>query len=309
MKRRILILCICIIIVSLIIPGCSSNGLKSSDMPTSSQAYNSGSYEGESSGFGEVFEDSYQEYKQEAESNTSDQQNDMRKLIKTGEIAVEVRDVDKAYTDIKEIISEIGGFEFSSSYRVQNEYKRLQLILKLPPDRLEEFQLKLGQYVGDGHISRMDIRSDDISSQYYDIDARLKSYKASRDQIQKLLDKAETVEEILSIQNELTRLQVEIDSMQGRINMWDKQVGMATITLYVDEEADPLKHTKTVGWKFSSGQQVLMAMRNGFVNTVNTLYNILVWIFVAIVSLAPILLVAVPIVWIVIRKRKNIDKD
>lgn len=276
-------------------------------MADSTQAAKGGSYE--STANGGNFEDRYQGYGQESKSSTADQQSDMRKIVKTGDIALEVKDVDKAYIDIKEIISEIGGFEFNTSYRVQNEYKRLQLVIKIPPDKLEEFQLKLSQYVGDGHISRMDINSEDISSQYYDIDARLKSYKASRDQIQKLLEKAQTVEEILSIQNELTRLQAEIDSMQGRINMWDKQVSMATITVYIDEEADPLKHTKTVGWKFSSGQQILMVMRNGFVNTVNTLYNILVWIFVAIVSLAPILLIAVPIGWIVLKKRKNKTKD
>ena len=63
--------------------------------------------------------------------------------------------------------------------------------------------------------------------------------------------KAETVEDILEYIL-LTRLQAEIDSMQGQIKMWDKLIGMATITLYIDEEANPIKdHNSWVEIQFA----------------------------------------------------------
>jgi len=304
MKKAVFVIIACVLAVTFIISGCSSRG--KSDMAVSTTA-STGAY----SPYNGKAETGYDDggYGGEVKYETQDNQADIKKVIKTGEIAVEVNDVDKAYDDIKKILGDIGGYEFNINYRIRDEYKRIQLVVKIPPDKLEDFKARLAEYVGDGHISEMVIRSEDISSQYYDVEARLESYKKSRDQIRELLEKAQTVEEVLKIQSELTRLQADIDAMQGKINMWDKLVDMATITLYIDEIQDPLKHTKTVGWRFNSASQVWMAMRNGFVNTINVAYSIIVWICVAIVSLLPVIVPAGIVVWFVVRRRKNRSKE
>lgn len=184
----------------------------------------------------------------------------------------------------------------------------MELVLKIPPEQLDLFEQKLKECVGDGKITRSNIRSQDITSEYYDYTARLESYQASRDQLRELLKKAETVEDTLRIHSELTRLQAEIDSMQGQIKMWDKLIDMATITLYIDEEANPMKKTTTVGWRFNSPSEIWMTMKNGFISVVNWLYSMLVWILITIVSISPILLVAGIVLYIIYHKRKNKEK-
>ncbi|MGI6777082.1 MAG: DUF4349 domain-containing protein [Acetivibrionales bacterium] len=237
-------------------------------------------------------------------------ESSIRKVIKNGEIAVEVKDVDSAYHGIMEIVYDLGGEEFNKNYRISGEYKRMELVLKIPPEKLDEFQNRLTEFVGNGKIKRTSISSEDITAEYYDTQSRLESYTASRNQLRELLKKAQTVEDTLKIHNELTRLQAEIDVLQGRVKMWDKLVSQATITLYIDEESDPLKHTKTVGWRFNSLQEVWGTMRNGFVTVVNTLYSLIIWLLIAIVSLLPVLVPAAVILWLILRRnRKKKNKN
>lgn len=234
-----------------------------------------------------------------------------KKLIKNGEIAIEVKDVDEAYAAVMEILDELGGEEFSKSYNATDNYKRIRLVLKIPPENLDAFQEKLAQLVGSGKIKSTEIRSEDITSQYYDLQARLDSYKASRDQLRELLKKASNVEETLKIHAEITRLQADIDSMEGQIRMWDKLVSMATITLYIDEETDPMRRTTTIGFRFSSAADVWRTMKNGFVRVVNSLYSILVWMLVIIVSISPVIAIAAVVFFVVryLRKRKKKKKE
>jgi len=230
--------------------------------------------------------------------------SDIKKIIKSGEIAVEVKDVDDAYSEITEIVKEVGGEEFSKYYSVSGNYKRMELVLKIPPANLDLFEKKLKELVGEGKIKSSNIRSNDITSQYYDYKSRLDSYTASRDQLRELLKKAETVEDTLKIHSELTRIQAEIDSMQGQINMWDKLVDMATITLYIDEEDNPMKMTETASWEFNSAEEIWSTMKNGFINVINWLYNIIVWLIIIIVSISPVLIVGI-LLYIFMRKRKK----
>lgn len=237
---------------------------------------------------------------------------DIRKVIKSGEIAVEVKEVESAYSKIMEIVRDVGGEEFSKSFSVSGDFKRMEIVLKIPPENLDLFEQKLTEYVGEGKIKRSNIRSRDITSEYYDYVARLESYKASRDQLRELLKKAQTVEEILKIHAELTRIQADIDSMQGQINMWDKLIDMATITLYIDEESNPMKMTRTVGWQFNSPEEIWSTMKNGFITVVNGLYSVIIWILIAIVSISPILLLAGIVIYVVYylkRKRKKKESN
>ena len=122
--------------------------------------------------------------------------------------------------------------------------------------------------------------------------------------------KAQNIDEILKIQAEITRLQAEIDSLQGQIRMWDKLIAMTTITLYIDQEDNPFKTTTEVSWKFSSFEEIWSTMRNGFINVVNTLYSLIIWLVVGIVSLSPVIIIAGIVLYVVLRiKRKRSKKQ
>lgn len=236
-----------------------------------------------------------------------EEQEDVRKIIRNAEMAVEVKDVDEMYNKIVKLVKSFDGEEHDKNYYV-SDYKRMEVVLKMPPDNLDIFEKELAELVGHGRIKRSKIKSQDITAEYYDISARLESYIASREQLRKIMEEAETVEETLSVQRELTNIQAEIESLQGRVNMWDRLVSMATVRLYIDEIRDPLRRTKTIEWKFNSHSDVLRTMRNGFIIVVNTMYTLIVWGAVIIVASIPVIIPLGVILWIIHRRRKGKNK-
>lgn len=236
-----------------------------------------------------------------------EEQGDVRKIIRNAELAVEVKDVDEMYNKIVELVRSFDGEEHDKNYYV-SDYKRMEVVIKIPPDNLDIFEKELTELVGHGRIKRSKIKSQDITAEYYDISARLESYISSREQLRKIMEEAENVEETLSVQRELTNIQAEIEALQGRVNMWDRLVSMATVRLYIDEIRDPLRRTKTIEWKFTSYSDVLRTMRNGFIIVVNTMYNLIVWGAVIIVASIPIIIPLGVILWIIHRRRKRKNK-
>lgn len=75
------------------------------------------------------------------------------------------------------------------------------------------------------------VSSQDVTEQYIDTEARLKNAIALRDRLKALLGQAKDVKDILEIEKELTRVQADIDSMDGRLKKLKGQVDFAQIDL------------------------------------------------------------------------------
>ena len=86
----------------------------------------------------------------------------------------------------------------------------------------------------------------DITDQYRDNVIRLESLKSVRNRYLALLDKASTVNDILSIERELERVNTEIEILEGRIKHAEQSVEYANITVRFREKAKP----GPVGWIF-----------------------------------------------------------
>ena len=315
MMKRVLGFMVALIFLFATLAGCSAAS-KTSDA-VSTESVPRGDYD-DSVAYGDLkvrFNSSVNVQKDEANYQGASDTNsgiqvkeDIKKIIKNGNISVEVKDVDASYEGIMEIVQSLGGEEFNKSYNISGEYKRMELVLKIPPENLNLFQDKITEYVGAGKVRNINIRSSDITSEYYDYTARLESYQASRAQMMELLKKAQNIDETLRIQAEITHLQADIDSMQGQIRMWDKLITMATITLNIDQEDSPFKTATKVSWKFNSFNEIWSTMKNGFIEVVNTVYSLVIWVVIAIVSLSPVIIIVGIILYVILyikRKRKN----
>ena len=82
-----------------------------------------------------------------------------------------------------------------------------------------------------GRVLNRAISESDVTTRYIDTEARLKTRLALRDRLQKLLETATTVEDVLNIERELARVQGEIDAMQGQLDYLDRQVAESTLDL------------------------------------------------------------------------------
>jgi hypothetical protein len=71
----------------------------------------------------------------------------------------------------------------------------------------------------------------EVTEEYTDLQARLRNQEATEAQLLELLNKAETIPDILAVQDKVSQVRLEIERVQGRINVLDSLTSMATITV------------------------------------------------------------------------------
>ena len=160
---------------------------------------------------------------------------DNRKLIRNAQVELEVVKFDDAVQRITAFATEDRGFvATSSSERQANGKLRGQLIVKVLPDKLDEFLLKLR---GIGEVKNQTLGTDDVTKQYFDTESRLNN---ARTMEQRLIDILKTktgkVSDLLEVEKELGRVREQIEQMQGSIKYLDAQIAFATVTITIAEK-------------------------------------------------------------------------
>ncbi|MFZ5985596.1 MAG: DUF4349 domain-containing protein [Bacillota bacterium] len=240
-------------------------------------------------------------------SETNNKSTSVKKIIKNADIDIEVKKAEDAFNKITSWINESGGYEFNLNMSEREGHKYIQVVYKVPPQKLSSFISFLGTV---STVKHSNITSNDITDEYYDTQSRLQNLKNGRDQLLEIQKKAVTIDEILKVQNELNRITGEIEVLEGKINLWNKLVDESTVNISIAEESDPLKPTAEVKWNFSSPGNILKTMQNGFILVANFILNLIIWILIAIVSLSPVILIGAAIFFIIkwSRKRKKLKK-
>ena len=106
-------------------------------------------------------------------------------------------------------------------------------------------------------------QAQDVTEEYVDLDARLRNLRASEESLLQLLAKAQRVEDILSIQRELTNVRGQIEQIQGRKQALERRADMATITLTIREAGAFARPGWSPGGTFSEAYRALGAALRG----------------------------------------------
>lgn len=240
----------------------------------------------------------------EEKTETADGSDDAaieRKIIKNADIDMEAENAEECYASILAYAKQLGGYESSCSTNT-NDYGSSKYIyiyaeLRLPPEKLEEFVGKVGDF---GTVTSLDVSSDEITEEYYDLETRMKSKEAALESYYALLEKAETVDEILVIQSRIDGITEEIEAIKGRLRVYDALVSESKVMLSISEYVVDPPAEKDFEWDSLSGGDVGKLVKNGFLSVCNFVWSLLQWIFIIVVSISPLLLIA-GIVLLVVR--------
>ena len=153
---------------------------------------------------------------------------------------------------------------------------------RIDPDKLGAFLDFLA--TGDGEIKNHSVSADDYTMEYSDASASNANLIALRTRLSTLLSsRAEGVDDILRIEQELNRIQTQIDQNSARLKILEKMTDMATINLSYTVKYRPaeiqsyeLKNT----WK-KAVQKFLM----GIDRMIQFVFATLPWIPVIAVSI------------------------
>jgi hypothetical protein len=119
-----------------------------------------------------------------------------------------------------------------------------------------------------GKVQTEHISGNDVSLQYVDLHSRLANEEAQRDAMLALLAKAQTVEQIIQVQNQIGSITGQIEQLKGQIQYIEHNVAFSTITVQITEAGAPVTVAPSDSWGFASA---LSDAAHNFVATVNYL--------------------------------------
>lgn len=211
------------------------------------------------------------------------------KIIREATIQMQTENYSEDMAALEELVTSMGGFitsreEWGSEQSAETgeNPRTLSLTLRIPSDQLDAFVEQAKQV---GIVTASSISETDVTDQYTDTDRRLQAYQKQYDRVLEMMDQATTVEELIQIESELSRLEMEIESCQGTLNYWDARVNYSTVYIYVDEVR------RAISANPSLGERMRTALANSWDDFTQGCQDLVVNLYAAIPYIA---------VWIVV---------
>lgn len=183
------------------------------------------------------------------------------KMIYRGSLYVETLNFEQAAAALDSLVSSLGGY-FESSSLYQGGYyssgvKSASYTIRVPSEQFEAFLSRIGE-ADSCRVVRQERSSEDIGALYHDTEARLKTLRIQQERLQNLLSQAETMVDIIDLENALSNVEYEIEQYASTLNRYDSLVGFATIELsleQVERLSDAPAEQESLGQKMSRGFQ------------------------------------------------------
>jgi len=152
-----------------------------------------------------------------------------KKIIKTADLDLEVKDYNTYYSAFREKVRSLGGY-VAQEQQTQSDYKiENTLSIKIPVDQFDNAVSYLTN--GVEKINERKISSQDVTTEVVDTKSRMEAKKQVRQRYMDLLNQARNMEEILNVQSEINSIQEEIESAAGRIEYLSHSASFSTINL------------------------------------------------------------------------------
>ena len=157
-----------------------------------------------------------------------------RKIIYTAYMELESLDYTDTVTRLMQAMNRAGGYIQNSSQRGSEEEgnRSAEYTFRIPADKYDSF---LNDAENTGNALYRNEETSDVTAEYVDVEARVKSLEGQRDRLLELQQKAESLEDLLAIENQLTQVQYELESYTGQKRVLDDQIDLSTVTVSVYE--------------------------------------------------------------------------
>ena len=201
-----------------------------------------------------------------------------RKLIKEGNVEFETEDVSSTRKIIIENVEKQKGYisseqEYRSPGRITNT-----ILIRVPAENFD--QLLNDATKGVRKFDSKNIEVKDVTEEFLDVEARLKTKKELENRYLELLKKANSVSDIVEIEKQIGQLRSEIESIEGRLNYLNSEVSFSTLSISFYQT---LSNETEFGNKFKNG------FKNGWDN--------LFWFFVFLTNIWPFILLGIGLIF------------
>ncbi len=228
---------------------------------------------------------------------------DGRKVIMTAQLSVETQRFSATCQNIESILAACNGY-ISASQIYEDSSSGLQgasFTLRVPAEQYSRFLSELGEaeYI----LSRSE-NSEDVTSVYVDLEARLKSLRTQETRLLELMAETTKLSDMIALEDKLTEVQYEIESITSQKNTYDQLISYSTVNIELREVA-ALSPEKADSY----GQRLGQAFADGWTNFVGVLQDGSILLAYALPALLVLLLlgvlVLVPLLLASARRKKK----
>ena len=182
-----------------------------------------------------------------------------RMIVRTGDMSLVVGGVPDAIDQIAGMADSFGGYVVSS--RVWKEGERLvgSIAIRVPAEHFDDAMKVLRDLAVD--VTSEHTSSKDVTEEYVDLSAKLGNLEATEEQFLIIMEKAETVEEILDVQRELSKTRGEIEQTKARMQYLEQTSATSLINVRLEQSKLDIEFTADKRRGVKEGQKVQFTVR------------------------------------------------
>lgn len=193
-----------------------------------------------------------------------------RKLISNGQLEFQTTEVKKTKTEIEKICKELNAYISSESENNYGDKLQYNQLIRVPANQFETLIARIEPLAE--KIENKNISTQDVTEEFIDVEARLKTKKELEARFREILKQAKTVEDIVSIESKLANVRSEIESMEGRLNFLKNEVSLSTLNV---------TYYETIGTDFGFASKFVQSLKDGWDNLLGfVIFLINLWPFV-----------------------------
>lgn len=216
-----------------------------------------------------------------------------KKIIKDGSITVKTFDINTSKKGIDHLLKNLGAYYETEDLQNNDLVISYDLKIRVPPVNFEKLISILEN--GNDEIQSKNIQVRDVTEEYVDIETRLSNKRDYLKRYKELLSKAQTVKDILAVEENIRNLQEEIESKEGRLKYLSDQVALSTLNIHLFKEKE-----STGKYQDSFLARTKTSFKHGWASIIDfVLWGVGIW---------PYLIVATAVFFIIrriIKTRKN----
>lgn len=171
-----------------------------------------------------------------------------RKIIFTSNLTVDVSDAEQSLKNAETLAIKYGGFVAQSSLQRSDTQVKATAVLRVPAAKVSQMTDELAAL---GTVTGRSSGSEDVTSTYIDVQARLKVLRAEEEQLVTFLKKATTIKDMLSVQEQLRTVRTEIEQYEGQQRYMDNATSLATVNVQLVQTTAAFVAPKGFGSAFA----------------------------------------------------------
>lgn len=168
--------------------------------------------------------------------NIEKQEVSKKRIIKDGRLGIRVSELENTKSRIDSLIICHGGYYANERLNNSDWEISYSLNIRIPSVNFTRFISDIE--TGDGEILYKEINARDVTDQFIDLETRLENKRSYLKRYNDLLVKANSIKEILEIEEKIRVLEEEVESTTGRLKYMSDLVDYSTLDLTISKQRD-----------------------------------------------------------------------